>query len=286
MEDDPEARTAQLTFVVVGGGATGVELAGALREIAVESIQRDFRRVDTTTARIVLVEGQSKLLGSMHEASSQRALRDLEKMGVEVRLNTLLTELSEDRVTLKRGEHSETLLARNVIWAAGVRASSLGRTLNVPLDKQGRVIVNSDCSIPDHRNAFVIGDMAALTDEASGKSVPGVAQGALQMGEHVAGLIKAEFLDSEASRRAFRYRDKGSMATIGRAKAVADLGTRSYGGLVAWLLWSLIHVAFLVSFRTRLFVMLGWAWSYVAQVKGARLITGNRGPDVKETHDF
>lgn len=286
MEDDVEARRAELTFVVVGGGPTGVELVGALREIAVESIQRDFRRVDTATARIVLVEGQSRLLGGMREASSHRAREDLERMGVEVRLNTMLTEVAEDRVVLQVGDKQETLLARNVIWAAGVRASSLGKTLGVPLDREGRVIVRSDCSIPHHANAFAIGDMASFTDAATGARVPGVAQGALQMGEFVAHTIQRELAEPSAERKDFHYRDKGSMATIGRAKAVVDLGQKSFGGLFAWMLWSMIHVAFLVSFRTRLFVMLGWAWSYLAQVKGARLITGDRQPDVKRTFDF
>lgn len=286
MEDDEEARRSQLTFVVVGGGATGVELAGALREIAVESIQRDFRRVDTATARIVLVEGQSRLLSSMREASSRRALKDLERMGVEVRLNTRLTEIAEDSVVLQMGEQRETVLARNVIWAAGVRASSLGKTLGVPLDREGRVFVGADCSLPDYPNAFVIGDMASFIEGATGARVPGVAQGALQMGEYVARVIRRELAQPSAPREAFHYRDKGSMATIGRAKAVADIGGKSYGGLVAWILWSMIHVAFLVSFRTRLFVMIGWAWSYLAQVKGARLITGDRQPDVKRTAEF
>lgn len=286
MEDDLEARRAQLTFVVVGGGPTGVELAGALREIAVESIQRDFRRVDTATARIVLVEGQPRLLSSMRDASSRRAREDLERMGVEVRLNTLLTDIAEDRVVLKRGDEQEMLLARNVIWAAGVRASSLGKTLGVPLDREGRVFVRSDCSLPDHQNAFVIGDMASFLEGRAGARVPGVAQGALQMGEFVARTIRRELTQPSAPREAFRYRDKGSMATIGRAKAVADIGDRSYGGLIAWILWSMIHVAFLVSFRNRLFVMFGWAWSYLAQVKGARLITGDRQPDVKRTAEF
>lgn len=286
MEDDLEARRAQLTFVVVGGGPTGVELAGALREIAVESIQRDFRRVDTATARIVLVEGQARLLSSMREASSHRAQRDLELMGVEVRLNTLLASVAEDSVALKVGDRQETLPARNVIWAAGVRASSLGKTLGVPLDREGRVIVQADCSLPEHPNAFVIGDMASFVESATGARVPGVAQGALQMGEFVARVLRRELATPPAPRETFHYRDKGSMATIGRAKAVADIGTRSYGGLLAWVLWSLVHVAFLVSFRNRLFVMFGWAWSYLAQVKGARLITGDRQPNVKRAADF
>jgi NADH dehydrogenase len=222
----------------------------------------------------------------MRPASSRRALADLERMGVEERLETLLTEIAEDCVTLKVGDTQEKLLARNVIWAAGVRASSLGKTLGVELDRAGRVLVGPDCSLPHHPEVFVIGDMASLTDSATGSVVPGVAQGALQMGKFVAQTIKGELSMHAASREAFHYRDKGSMATIGRVKAVADLGKHSYGGLLAWLLWSIIHVTFLVSFRNRLFVMIGWVWSYLAQIKGARLITGNQKPNVKRTIDF
>lgn len=286
MEADDAARRAALTFVVVGAGPTGVELAGALREIAVESIPKDFRHVDTATARIVLLEGQDRLLPAMSEAASARALRDLREMGVDVRLQTLLTDIGDDVVTVQVNGQDEALPARNVVWAAGVQASSLGRTLGVPLDRAGRVIVESDCSIPGHPNAFVIGDMAALTDPQTEQLVPGVAQGALQMGDFVARIIRAEAVDTQAARGQFSYRDKGSMATIGRARAVADVKRRTYGGLFAWILWSIIHVAFLVSFRNRIFVMAGWLWSYVARVKGARLITGGRRPVVKTPHDF
>lgn len=286
MEADDAARRAELTFVVVGGGPTGVELAGALREIAAESIPSDFRRVDTSTARIVLLEGQDRLLAAMSETASARALRDLTEMGVEVRLGTLLVDLADDVLTLRVGERTEALPARNVIWAAGVQASPLGATLGTPLDRAGRVIVGGDCAIPDDPRVFVIGDMAALVDPKTEALVPGVAQGALQMGRFVAQTIRAEAGGTGASRGAFRYRDKGSMATIGRARAVADVGRRSYGGFLAWLLWSVVHVAFLVSFRNRLFVMAGWAWSYVGRVKGARLITGDRRPEVTRTRDF
>lgn len=286
MEADDDARRAALTFVVVGGGPTGVELAGALREIAAESIPRDFRRVDTTTARIVLVEGQDRLLAAMSETASARALRDLREMGVEVRLNTLLTDVTADAITVKVGDREEQLPAKNVVWAAGVQASRLGKRLGVPLDRAGRVIIEQDCSIPGHPSAFVIGDMAALTDPRTEALVPGVAQGAIQMGEFVARTIRAESSGKTAARGAFSYRDKGSMATIGRARAVADVGTRAFGGFFAWILWSVVHVAFLVSFRSRLFVMAGWMWSYFARVKGARLITGNRTPSVKRPHDF
>lgn len=274
MEDSPAARRGQLTFVVVGGGPTGVELAGALREIAVETIHRDFRHVDTLTARIILVEAQSRLLPGMSEQASARALEYLEEMGVEVMLGTVLTSLSSDCVSLQRGEEVEEIRARNVVWAAGVRASRLGKTLEVPLDQAGRVITNSDCSLPSHPNAFVIGDMASLTDPRTGTRVPGVAQGAIQMGRFVASTLVRDLRQEHSPRRVFQFVDKGNMATIGRAKAVVDIGDKFYDGLLAWLLWSFVHIAFLVSFRNRFSVMLGWAWNYVGGVRGARLITG------------
>ncbi len=274
MVRDPDARRAKLTFVVVGGGPTGVELAGALREVASESIPADFRHVDTKTARVILVEGQSRLLPAMSERASTRALADLRDMGVEVRLNTLVTDIDDEAVKLG----DERLPAANVIWAAGVRASSLGRKLGVELDRAGRVIVHPDCSVPGHPNVFAIGDMAAQVDADTKSPVPGVAQGALQMGDFVANVIDHEVKYGNARRGAFRYRDKGSMATIGRARAVADIGRQSIGGLLAWLLWSLIHVAFLISFRNRAFVMFNWIWNYAVRTKGARLITGGNPP--------
>src|SRR5690606_34837711 len=274
IEDDANARRASLTFVIVGGGPTGVELAGSLREIAVESMQRDFRRVDTTTARVVLVEAQSRLLPSMSEKASARAMQDLLQMGVEVRLCSRLTELVGDNVTLERDDKRETIQARNVIWAAGIQAESLAAELGAPLDRSGRVIVQEDCSILGFTNAFVVGDMATLLDPVSKEPVPGVAQGALQMGAFVANLIDKELRGDQSQRPTFRYRDKGSLATIGRGKAVADIGGHSYGGFVAWIVWAIVHIAFLVGFRNRTFVMTAWAWKYLARVEGARLITG------------
>lgn len=286
MEDDMQARRAALTFVVVGGGPTGVELAGALREIAVESIQEDFRRVDTSTARILLVEGKSELLSGMSKLSSSRAFEVLTNLGVEIRLNTLLTEITDDHVTLSCSDQSETLRVGNIIWAAGVQAAPLGKTLGVALDRAGRVTVEKDCSIPGYQNAFVIGDMAALTDPKTNANVPGVAQGALQMGKFVAKLIAQELTAGPGPRETFSYRDKGSLATIGRGQAVADIRGHFYGGLLAWLIWSLVHVAFLIGFRNRVFVMVGWAWNYLASVKGARLITGKVSLAVKRPADF
>ena len=272
LEDDEDARRANLTFVVVGGGPTGVEMAGALREIAVETIPDDFRRIDTKTARIILLEGGPRLLASMSEEASRRALAQLDAMGVEVRLNTFVSDIDEDSVWV--GDRA--VKAANVIWAAGVQASPLVRGMGASLDTQGRVEVGADCSVPDHPNVFVVGDLAAQVDAATGRPVPGVAQGAIQMGDFVGRLIRDELRMMRApvsERPAFRYRNKGDMATIGRARAVADLGGRTFGGFFAWILWSLIHVTFLIGFRNKLLVMINWAWQWAVQARGARLIT-------------
>jgi NADH:ubiquinone reductase (H+-translocating) len=273
LEDDPEAREAKLTFGIVGGGPTGVELAGALREIAAQTIPRDFRRVDTSTARVILMEGQDRLLPGMSRRASARALRHLERMGVEVRLEAFVTNMDDATVTV--GE--ERFPAANVIWAAGVQGSPLASSLGVELDRQGRVMVEPDCSVPTHPEVFVIGDLANLTDPGTGKPVPGVAQGALQMGRFVGGLIAEALAQGKPLdlRRPFHYVDKGTMATIGRARAVADIGELSFGGFFAWVLWSTVHVMYLVGFRNRLLVMVNWAWQWLIQARGARLITGN-----------
>lgn len=273
LEDDPGARAAKLTFVIVGGGPTGVELAGALREIAARTIPRDFRRVDTSTARIILMEGQDRLLPGMSPRASARARRYLDRMGVEVRLGTLVTDV--DDTTVATGE--ERVPAANVIWAAGVQGSPLARSLGVELDRQGRVRVEPDCSVPGHPEAFVVGDLASLTDPGTGEPVPGVAQGALQMGRFVGEVIRDALARREppAVRRPFHYVDKGTMATVGRARAVADMGDLSLGGFPAWILWSTVHVLYLVGFRNRVLVMVNWAWQWLVQTRGARLITGN-----------
>jgi NADH dehydrogenase len=284
LEDDPDARRAKLTFVVVGGGATGVEMAGALREIAAETIPDDFRRVDTTTARILLLEGGVRLLSSMSEESSARALDALERMGVEVRLDTFVTAVEEGQVWV--GDHR--VPAANVIWAAGVQASPIVADLGVDLDRQGRVRVEPDCSVPGHPRVFAVGDVAAQVDATTGSAVPGVAQGAIQMGRFVGSIVREELRRPEAARArpAFRYVNKGDMATIGRARAVADLGGRTFGGFFAWMLWSLIHVAFLIGFRNKLLVMVNWAWQWLVQARGARLITGSPPVRVERAPDF
>ncbi len=284
LEEDQASRSAKLTFVVVGGGPTGVEMAGALREIAAETIPEDYRRVDTTTARVLLLEGGPRLLPGMSEAASRQALRDLERMGVEVRLDTFVTGVEDGRVLA--GE--QVVPAANVVWAAGVEGAPLVRGMGAELDRQGRVRVAPDCSIPGHPRAFAVGDLAALVD-SSGRPVPGVAQGAIQMGQFVGRLMRRELaagVTAPGDRPAFRYRDKGSMATIGRSRAVADVAGRSFGGLFAWLLWSVVHVAFLIGFRSKLLVMVNWAWQWFFQARGARLITGSPEIDVKQARDL
>ncbi|MDY6848434.1 MAG: NAD(P)/FAD-dependent oxidoreductase [Thermodesulfobacteriota bacterium] len=271
-ETDYEARRAKLTFVVVGGGPTGVELAGTLKEIAAHAIPRDFRFIDTTTARVILIEAGSRLLPAMPEESSRSAQRQLERMGVEVRLNCPVTDFREGEVEL--GE--EILPAANIIWAAGVRGAPLAQTLGVALDKAGRVPVNPDLSLPGHPEVFVAGDLAHAVESSTQKPVPGVAPAAIQMGRHVAKIIRSEIEAGgrESKREPFQYRDKGTMATIGRCRAVASVKGFKAQGLVAWLLWSLVHIWSLIGFRKRVFVFFSWLWSYFVYSPKARIITG------------
>lgn len=272
LEGDEDARRAALTFVIVGGGPTGVELAGAITEIASKSIPRDFRHIDTRTARVVLVEGEDRLLPSMSARSSARALADLTELGVEIILGTRATSIDAGGVTTAAAQRID---AGCVIWAAGLKAEAIGATLHADSDRAGRIRVNPDLSVPDHPTVFVTGDLMSCADPKSGRPVPGVAQGAMQSGRFVGELIAAELRGRPREQRpAFRYRDKGSMATIGRARAVAEIGGLAFGGFPAWVVWSLVHVAFLVTFRGKLFAMLEWAGLYLFWSRGARLITG------------
>ena len=278
-EADEEARRGDLTFVVVGGGPTGVELAGALIEIAARTIPHDFRYIDTTTARVILVEAADRLLQAMPEEMSRRAERELTEMGVEVRLNSLVTGMEDGAVYI--GE--ERLATANVIWAAGVQGSPAARLLKSDLDRAGRVMVRPDLSVSGHPEIFVVGDLAHAVDSVTGAPVPGVAPAAKQMGEFVADVIRREIVGeiTPPTRPAFAYHDKGTMATIGRFKAVAAVGKRKFTGTFAWLLWSLIHIFFLVGFRRRVFVMFSWIWHYASFHKGARLITGEPRMKIK-----
>jgi NADH:ubiquinone reductase (H+-translocating) len=277
-EADPEARRSLLTFVIVGAGPTGVELAGAMAEIARQAMPRDFRSIDTKTARIILLEGQDRVLPGYPPELSEKARKTLERLDVEVRTGAFVTDIRSDCVAV--GE--ERIAADNVFWAAGVSASRLGRRLGVPTDPAGRVKVEPDCSIPRHSNVFVVGDLAEFVRE-DGSLVPGVAQGAIQMGQHAAAMIRADLSGRERS--AFRYKDKGDLATIGRAAAVARLGRLRFGGLPAWLLWVAIHISYLIGFRNRILVMIQWAWAYVTYQRGIRLITGDRVVDVERWRD-
>ena len=271
-EGSIEARKAALTFGIVGAGPTGVELAGAIKEIAGETIPEDYKHIDTRSTRVILFEGGDRVLPAFAPESSARAHRDLEHIGVEIRLNTIVTDVRREGVMAAE----EFIPLRNVFWAAGVRASGLGRELGVPLDPSGRVIVEPDLSIPGHPEIFVCGDLAAATSAKTGEPVPGVAQGALQMGEYIATVIEREVKGEvpQPARSHFSYRDKGSMAIVGKARAVAEIGRLKLGGFLAWLIWGGIHIAFLIGFRNRLQVLLSWFWSWLLNARDARLITG------------
>ncbi len=260
-----------LTFVVVGGGPTGVELAGTLAEIAHHSMKRDFRAIDPEATRVILIEGVDRVLPPYPEKLSQAARRQLEKLGVTVRTSCLVTAIDERGVTLSDGERIQ---ARTVLWAAGVAASPLARTLGAPLDRAGRIQVLPDLTVPGQPEVFVAGDLAALT--CDGTPVPGVAPAAIQEGKHAARNIVRAI--SGEPLVPFRYRDKGSLATIGRAAAVASFKRFKLTGFLAWWAWWAIHIFFLIGFRSRLLVMFGWAWSYFTFQRGARLITGPSRP--------
>jgi NADH:ubiquinone reductase (H+-translocating) len=272
-ETDPAARRRLLTFVIVGAGPTGVELAGAMAEIARQVMPAEFRSVDTTATRILLVEGLDRVLPTYPPDLSAKALQQLGRLGVEVRLESRVTEITAAAVHIG----GELIEAGNVFWAAGVAASPLGAALGAEVDRAGRVVVEPDCSVPGHPEVFVVGDLAAarLTD---GTPVPGVAQGAIQMGRHAARQIVAD-LSGEA-RAPFEYRDRGDLATIGRAAAVARLRTMKLSGFPAWLIWVVVHIMYLIGFRNRLLVMLQWAWAYLTYQRGIRLITGDSRPPV------
>jgi NADH dehydrogenase len=267
-ETDRTVQLRLLTFAVIGGGPTGVELSGMIIEIARHALRQDFRMIDPASARVVLIEGGPSILPSFPESLRDAARRSLGRLGVEVRENALVTEIREDAVRVG----SEVLPAHTILWAAGVASSPLARSLGVPLDRAGRVIVEPDLSITGHPEVFVIGDLAHFEDER-GKLLPGVAQVAKQGGAHAARTIKHRLAGKPGSR--FRYRDLGNMATIGRASAVADLGWLRLRGFAGWLFWLFVHILFLIGFRNRLSVMLQWAASYLTYQRSVRLITRN-----------
>jgi NADH dehydrogenase len=264
--DDPVERDAQLTFVVVGAGPTGVEMAGAIAEIAFRTMTREFRTIDSTNATVILLEGTDRVLSTYPQRLSESALRQLGDLGVDVRLEVMVTAVDDQGVETTAGP----IATRTVIWGAGNEASPLAAMLGAPTDRAGRVEVGPDLSVPGRPDVFAIGDIAhAMSD---GVVVPGVAQGAIQGGTHVARVIRAD-LDGSA-RPVFRYRNKGELATIGRSSAVGVIGGRQLSGWVAWMAWWSVHIVFLIDFRSRLLVLINWSWNYLTFRRGARLITG------------
>ena len=257
-----------LTFVVIGGGPTGVELAGALAEISRHTLIKDFRNINPAQARILLIEAASEILPTFPDKLARQAAKALRRLGVEIRANCRVTKMDENGLWIG----SEYVCARTMFWAAGVRASPIAQSLQVPLDRIGRVLVQQDLTIPGHTEVFVIGDLAAFQQD--GQTVPGLAPVAMQQGCRAAeNILRA--LDGKPTKN-FRYADKGLLTTIGRGSAVASFGRLQLNGFVAWILWVLVHIYFLIGFRNRLFVMLEWAWHYLTFWCGARLITGER----------
>jgi NADH:ubiquinone reductase (H+-translocating) len=266
-EMDPFRREPLLTFVIIGGGPTGVEMAGAMAEIARQSLARDFRHFDPSSSKIILLEGGPSVLSNFPEPLRNAARRDLERLGVEVRTGEAVTSVEHGRVRTTKGE----IAAETILWAAGVAASPLGATLGVPIDRAGRVLVQPDLTIPGYPWIFVIGDLASLNGP-SGRPLPGVAQVAMQMGAHAARNIMRSIEGQPL--RSFAYRNLGDMATIGRASAVAEMPWIRLQGLIGWLAWLFVHIFNLIGFRNRLVVMVQWAWSYFSYQRAIRLITG------------
>jgi NADH dehydrogenase len=269
-EPDAAERARLMNFVIVGGGATGVEMAGAIAELANRALAKDFRSIDPRSARIILVEAAPRLLGGFDPPLSEAAKTSLEQLGVEVRLGAAVTALDEDGVSLG----AERIEARTVIWGAGVKASPAGRWLAAEVDRAGRVKVGRDLSVPGHPEIFVIGDTAAAIS-ADGKPLPGVAPVAKQQGEYLARLLVAH--EQGKTLPPFRYRDFGSLAAIGRKRAVIQMGRLKLQGFIAWVIWCVAHIYFLIGFRNRFVVALNWLWNYVTFQRGTRLITGMDG---------
>lgn len=273
--DEPKTIREWLTFVIVGGGPTGVELAGALGEIVHDVVKHDFRKIDPADVRILLVEGAERILPPYPPDLSAKAQEFLARLSVTVRAGSVVEDIQTDSVTLRNREASEIIRCRTVLWAAGVRASSLGQLLaekaGAGLDRSGRVIVEPDLSLPNHPEVFVLGDLAHCADPA-GKPLPGVATVAIQQGRYVAKLISNRLRGEQTA--AFEFKDRGSMAIIGRAAAVADFGRIRFAGFTAWIIWLFVHLMNLVGYQNRLLVLIQWSWSYFTRNRAARLITG------------
>lgn len=282
-ESDPAKIKEWLTFLIVGGGPTGVELAGAIGEIAHHTLRNNFRHIEPSQAHILLLEGTDRILPLYPPDLSRRAAKDLERLGADVRTETTVTEVHSDSVTVKRGQQVEQIRTRTILWAAGVQGSPLGQKLAVAtgaeLDRAGRLIVCPDVTLPGHPEIFVIGDLANYSHQ-TGKPLPGVAQVAMQQGKYAALLIQSRLYGK--SLPPFRYNDLGNMATIGRAAAVADLGRFRLAGWIGWMAWLFIHLISLVQYEDRLLVLIQWAWSYLTRNRAARLITGDNPLPLKE----
>lgn len=270
-EDTPQPERVRelLTIVVVGGGPTGVELAGAFAELARFVLRKDFRHIDPRRAHVVLIEAGPRILSHLPEDLSAKAQTQLEQMGVQVRVGTRVKNITAGCVELDKGE----IRAGNIVWAAGVSANPLAAKLGAPMDRAGRIKVQPDLSLPGHPEVFVIGDMAAVS-QANGAPVPGVAPAAMQMARYVSDVIRTELKTGTAPRKPFNYFDKGTLATIGRSAGVAQFGKLHLSGFVAWLMWLTIHLLFLIGFRNKLSVLFQWTYSYLTYKRGARLITG------------
>lgn len=266
LTDAPEERKKLLTFVVVGGGPTGVELAGAIGEMSRFTLSRDFRNIDPSAARVILIEAGPRILGMFDERLANKATRFLEQLGVQVWTSSPATKIDADGVELA----DEKIRAATVLWAAGVQASSLGRGSGMECDRAGRVVAEKDLSIRSHGNVFVAGDQCALADPKTGKQLPGQAPVAAQQGRFVADTILNELAGKDRSE--FKYVDKGQMATVGRSRAIAEVSGYRFAGFFAWLVWLVVHIFFLTGFRNRFFVVLSWAWSFFTFRRGARLI--------------
>jgi NADH dehydrogenase len=278
--DDPRLREALMTFVVVGGGPTGVELAGAIGETAHWTLRGNFRRINPASARVYLLEATDRILSTYPPKLSARAVRDLESLGVTVLLGTAVTDVQPGKVTVKQGEQTKEIAAHTVLWGAGVQASPLAGLLaqksGAQTDRAGRIQVGPDCTVPGHPEVFVIGDMASFLHQ-TGKPLPGVAQVAIQMGQYAAATIRAR-VEGGTPPGPFHYKDRGSMATIGRAKAVVDMHWMTLTGWLGWLAWLFIHILYLIAFENRIMVMFQWAWNYFTRGRAARLITAEPAP--------
>lgn len=272
---DPEVRQAWLTFVIVGGGPTGVELAGAIAELAYHIIPDEFRNIDTTRTRILLIEGMDRVLPPYPPELSAKAADALQRLGVTVKTSQMVTEMTDEAVTVRQGETLERIAAKTILWAAGVKASKMGQIIaektGTPLDRTGRVIVEPNLSLPKHPNIFVIGDLAHYA-HAGDRPLPGVAPVAMQQGEYVAKLIRKRLQGQLLP--PFEYVDGGSLAVIGQNAAVVDLGFVRFSGFLAWLIWVFAHIYYLIEFDNKLVVMVQWGWNYLTRGRGARLITG------------